>query len=511
MITKFLSRPTVLLAVFLLSVLGFFEYSMIGNSIYYNGYSESSQKIVFFTQIILAIIIIFSFIAIIRKKNILLKDLKYIAYNDTLTNLPNKRFIHDKLADSIKEAMKENKRMAALLADVDDFKLVNDTLGHKIGDYILIEVAKRLVSATETEDVVYRVGGDKFGIILRNNLMVEDVEGTVSKITNLIKKPIKIGDKEVHITCSFGISLFYGKCTHLDTLIRNAEVAMYIAKDDGGNSYRFHDYTMDNKIVQKLEAKENIRLALNNREFILHYQPKVDTYTGQVVGLEALVRWQHPKLGLIYPNKFIPIAEEMGFAKEMDKYILELACLQIKEWITRGVKPINIAVNISAKLFNDKKFIEDLDEILEKTQIDPSCICIEITETAAMEDAEYACKLINELKGKRIKISLDDFGTGYSSLSYLKLFPIDILKIDRFFVDGITRDKRDESLIEAAITMAKALDVKVIAEGVETTEQLDFLKRNGCDEYQGYLFSKPIPIEELENLVKFEKEAASIK
>lgn len=441
----------------------------------------------------------------------ILGELKTIAYNDALTKLPNKRFFREQLKKLIIESGKR-KRFAVLWIDLDEFKLINDTLGHKIGDYILKKFAERLKHGISKKDIIARVGGDKFTIVINDLRYIEDAEDIAVNIKELLSTPFYLRNKEVHTTCSIGIAIYPESGDNSEDLVRNAEIAMYVAKEKGRNNCRLYNKTMDSNILKKLEAKENIRIALKNREFVLHYQPKVDTMSNEVIGLEALVRWQHPSLGLIYPNEFIPIAEEIGLIKEVDKHILELACQQIKDWSHKGFTPINIAVNISAKLFNDKDFVRQLDTILSRTGIDPAFISVEITETAAMENVEYAYKILNGLKDKKIKISLDDFGTGYSSLSYLKIFPIDILKIDKFFIDGITKDKRDESLIEAAITMARALDVSVVAEGVETGKQLEFLKRVNCDEYQGYLFSKPLPVGKIEEkfLHKEKKVAAEL-
>ncbi len=456
------------------------------------------------------IFIIFGLYMLLYEKERLLDDLKNVAYNDTLTNLPNKIFLFDKINLSVDEMIKKNKKMSVILIDLDKFKLINDTLGHKIGDYVLKKVADRLKIIIKKDDIISRIGGDKFAIVLKDIRGIESAEKIAAEVKEMLKNPFTLRGKEIHITCSIGISMYPDNGQDPDKLIQNAEIAMYVAKEKGRNSYRVYSDTMSNFIIKKLEATENIRLALKNDEFILFYQPKVNTHTGQIIGLEALVRWQHPTIGMIYPNDFIPIAEEIGLAKDIDKHIIKLACKQIKDWKNRNFEPINIAVNISAKLFNDTEFVEYLENIFDETGIDPSYISIEITETAAMEDIEYAYKILNGLKEKRIKISLDDFGTGYSSLSYLKIFPIDILKIDKFFVDGISKDKRDESLIEAAITMAKALDVKVVAEGVETEEQLEFLKAVDCDEYQGYLFSMPVVVEKIESMLFFNKEAVDM-
>ena len=443
----------------------------------------------------------YGFYKVVEKKEALKGKLRRMAFKDPLTDLPNRRIIKQHLLSAIREASKNNRKAGILLINLDKFKLVNDTLGHNIGSNLLKKAANRLRSILRKEDTIAHLGGDEFIIILNDIEYLEEIEYIAQRSIALFKVPFMLIEKSIHSTCSIGVSVFPEGGEDAETLFKNAEIAMYMSKEKGPNSYQFYTEVMKEKAGERLEKAENIREALARGEFTLHYQPKVRVETGEITGVEALVRWNHPRLGLVYPNYFISIAEETGLIKEIDQYVLKLACLQIREWTNQGFEPINITVNISAALFNSSDFICNLDAILHSTGVDISYLSIEVTETATMEDMEYAYDIFDKLKKKGIKISLDDFGTGYSSLSYLKTFPIDALKIDKAFIDGITKDKRDESLIKAAITMAKPLNIKVISEGVETIEQLEFLNNVGCDEYQGYLFSEPMPIEAIEDLL----------
>ncbi|PAB59246.1 putative bifunctional diguanylate cyclase/phosphodiesterase [Anaeromicrobium sediminis] len=456
---------------------------------------------IIFEEIFLGLGIIFiayGFSKAIEEKTKLLEKLKYVAFHDCLTDLPNRRFVKEHLTLVVEEALRKNSKMGILFIDLDKFKLINDTLGHYWGDDLLKSVAGTLKEIIKKEDTIGRLGGDEFIIIVQN---IEEIESIAKDIINIFKGPFIVREREIHVTCSIGISILSHDAGDGEVLFKNADIAMYKAKEMGRNNYKIYNSTMDEEIRKKIKIEGEIRKALKDREFFLHYQPKVNVRTGKITGLEALVRWNHPKLGLIYPNYFIPIAEETGLIKEIDEHVLELACLQIRKWIDMDLEPISIAVNISAESFNESKFMDKLEFILMNTAIDPSFINIEITETAAMENIEYAHNIMEELKKKKISLSMDDFGKGYSSLSYLKIFPIDVLKIDKLFVDGIGVDKRDESLIKAVVTMAKELGIKIVSEGVETVEQLEFLNKIGCHEYQGYLFSKPVTIEEIEHMM----------
>lgn len=443
----------------------------------------------------------YGFYKSLGEKENLLNQLRYFAFYDRFTDLPNRRYIEEYLTIAIRESIKNNTKVGVLFIDLDKFKLINDTLGYYFGDDLLKLVADKLREIMKDEGTIARLGGDEFIVAMEGVQHIDQLKDKAEKIIDLFQNPLTVKEVEVHITCSIGIAVLTDKDMSTEILFKNADVAMYQVKEEGGNSYKFYNKTMDEKSKEKLKIAEEIRSAIKKEEWILHYQPKVNIQTGKISSLEALIRWNHPKLGLTYPNYFIPVAEETGLIKHLDLQVLEMGCLQIKDWTNRGLRPVNISVNISAKLFNESKFLDEIEEIFDRTDIDTSLINIEITETSSMKDTAYTNKVLQELKKKHIKISLDDFGKGYSSLNYLKNFPIDVLKIDKLFVDGINKDKRDESLIKAAVTMAKALEIKVVSEGVETKEQLEFLRSIHCDEYQGYLFSKPVPIEDIERML----------
>ncbi|CAH2212082.1 putative bifunctional diguanylate cyclase/phosphodiesterase [Tepidibacter aestuarii] len=443
-------------------------------------------------------LIVYGFYKAIEEKNILLKELNYLLFSDPLTNLLNRRAIENKLSESIEKTSKNNAKVGILFIGLDKFKLINDSLGHSAGDYILKKVANRLRVIIREEDAIARSSGDEFVLILNEINKLNEIVDIVKNIIDIFETPFTLKEKEVDINCSIGISIFPDNGNNVETLFKNADIAMYKSKENQRNNYEFYNDIMSEQMDKKLEIAQRFRVALERKEFILHYQPKVNIKTNKVTGLEALVRWKHPKKGLIYPNNFIPVAEETGLIKKLDQYILELSCLQIKEWLNKGITSPNISVNISGKTFYENDFLEKIEYTLKNTGIDSSFISIEITETAAMKDKEYAYKVLEQIREKGIKILLDDFGKGYSSLSYLKYFPIDILKIDKSFVDKICYNNIDSSIMRAIVDMAKALNLKVLAEGVETEKQLRLLEDLNCEEYQGYLFSKPLPVDKIE-------------
>lgn len=439
-------------------------------------------------------------VEIYQKKKVL-KELEYIAFNDSLTNLPNRRKIKSKLESVIAKARKNHRRVGILFIDLDKFKMINDILGHDTGDYVLKKSAERLKETILEKNFVGRLGGDEFLAIIDNMSEIDKINDIAKNIIRIFEKPIEFKGRQIYITCSVGICIFPENGKTVKTLMRNADISMYKVKENLGNSFEFYDNEMNTEIQKQFHLAEKIREGIQKKQFILYYQPKVDVETGEISGLEALVRWNHPDKGLIPPNEFINIAEETGLIQKIDQYVLELACSQIKKWIDTGIKNINVSVNVSAKLFNDYSFVEQLQTIIEKTEIDPSYISIEITETAAMKNIKYSYEILNKLRQKGILILLDDFGIGYSSLNYLRELPIDVLKIDKSFVDKIHTDKINNAIMEAIINMAKALEIRVVAEGVETEQQLQILKKLGCNHYQGYLFSKPLPPEEIEKIL----------
>ncbi len=455
------------------------------------------------------IIITYGVSKAIKERERFLDELKGVAFKDFLTNLPNRRGMKEKLASFIEEASKNSRRLGVLFIDLDEFKIINDTFGHSIGDKLLKKVSARLRHVIRGNDMVARLGGDEFVVVLHDIENYNELDCIANRIIGSFKRAFILNGIHIHISCSIGISVFPDNGGDLDMLFKNADIAMYRAKENGKNNYEIYNDSMNHLSVRRLEVAEGLRKGLERKEFYLMYQPKVNMSTGEITGLEALLRWNHPKLGLLYPEDFIQIAEETGIIKEIDEYVLRLVSTQIKAWIDDDFKPVNIAVNISPQLFNEKTFIKRVDNIFKKTNVDPSFISIEITETTAMENKDYALNILKQLKEYNIQIHLDDFGTGYSSLCYLKVFPVDVLKIDKLFIDGIVKDKKDESIIKSLIKMAKSLDIKVISEGVETIQQFRFLQENQCDEYQGYLFSKPLPMEEIEKKLGFDRKVSN--
>jgi diguanylate cyclase len=437
--------------------------------------------------------------------------LKYIALYDPLTNLPNRNFllsscpINDTLTCNIckkpcelNRSIDQNQRLAILFIDIDDFKLINDYSGHASGDRILKLFAKRLLSIVKERDIVSRISGDEFLIILRENTSLANIEIVSSKIIETINQPFLVRGREINISCSIGVSLYPDHGSDLDALIKKADITMYEAKRLGKNNYLFfHDQlekNFDAKFISMLELKKAIR----NEEFITYYQTKANTIDHTVTGLEALARWKHPTKGIINPNDFIPLAEEIGEMHKIDQIILKQACQQIQTWIIEKKKPYTISINVSPQFFMHRDFLKILDETLEHYHVHPTYISLEITENMALKQYKDTKKILYLLKKRQLKINIDDFGKGYSSFNYIKEFEFDYIKIDKSFIDGILINKVDPTLIETIIRLSHLIGFKVISEGVENAEQLEFLKQVGCHEFQGYILSKPLPIEEFD-------------
>lgn len=394
------------------------------------------------------IFIVYGFYKTIEEKNTLLKELNYLAFSDPLTNLLNIRSLENKIKLDIEKASKNNTKLGILFIDLDKFKLINDSLGHSAGNDILKKVANRLKLVSRQEDAIARLGGDEFILILNDINQSNELLHIVKNIINVFKNPFILKEKEFTITCSIGISIFPDDGDTIETLFKNSDIAMYKAKENYGNTYEFYNYKMSEQMDKNFETAHRLSIAME-KEFILHYQPKVDIKTNKITGLEALVRWKCPKKGLIYPNDFIPVAEETGLIKKLDEHILGLSCLQIKEWLNKGLDPPNVSVNISGKTFYENDFLDRLEYTLKNTGVRSKSISIEITETAAMQDKQCTYKILEQMRSKEIKILLDDFGKGYSSLSYLKDFPINVLKIDKSFVDNICSNNIDSSITRA--------------------------------------------------------------
>ncbi len=421
--------------------------------------------------------------------------LHHLVYHDTLTNLPNRVLLQDRLSRMMIKAKRNNTFVAILFLDLDRFKKINETLGHDIGDKLLLEVAGRLENCVRKSDTVARLGGDEFAVLLDDLRDIKFVAVIARKILHALSKPILIQKYELYATSSIGISLYPNDSEDEDVLLSSADTALYRAKDAGKNNYQFYTADMNTRAFEFLLLESGLRKALDNDELVVYYQPVINLEDKKLIGMEALLRWKHPEKGMVSPADFIPLAEETGLIESIGEWVLRAACAQNKKWQDAGYPPVTMSVNMSARQFNKKNVVEIIGEILEETGLKPEHFCIEITESIIMKDAESTITKLNQLHKMGISLSIDDFGTGYSSLNYLKLFPIDNLKIDRSFVFNITSDSTDAAIAASVILLAHSMNLKVTAEGVETNEQLEVLRRQGCDHVQGFLFSRPIAAE----------------
>ena len=427
--------------------------------------------------------------------------LRYLAYHDPLTDLPNRSLFNDRLSIALSQAQRNISKLAVLFLDLDYFKQVNDTLGHDMGDQFLKSIANRLSSLLRKGDTIARIGGDEFTILLPDINKTEDAGKIAQKIIDTMKEPWHLGNHEFHITTSIGIALYPVDGEDIESLLKNADAAMYQAKEMGRNNFQYYTPAMNAMSLHRLELENNLRRALDRDEFIIYYQPLVELTTSKIIGMEALIRWQHPQWGLISPNDFIPVAEDTGLIVFIGEWVLRTACAQNKAWQDAGCPPMRINVNLSARQFQQKNLVQRISKILMETQLDPRWLELEITESVAMKDVEFSGKMLYELRKMGITIAIDDFGTGYSSLSYLNRLPIDMIKIDRSFIRDISSDPDDATIVSTIIVLAQNLKMRVTAEGVETQEQLQFLQNHQCNEMQGYLFSRPLPVDELSSLL----------
>jgi diguanylate cyclase (GGDEF)-like protein/PAS domain S-box-containing protein len=421
------------------------------------------------------------------------EQLEYQANYDALTRMPNRNLLRDRLEQALARATRNSGNLAVVFIDLDGFKNVNDGLGHSVGDKLLTVIAERLSQCARSSDTVARHGGDEFVVVLSDPSDENAVMLWMERARVAIAEPIWIDETELYVGCSMGASLFPQDGTDAETLLKKADQAMYRAKDMGRNTYQFYQPEMNTAVGTRLDLERRLRRGLRDKEFLLHYQPQVDLVTGQVVGLEALVRWQDPEAGLVSPAAFIPVAEESGLIAPLGEWVLREACRQNKAWQDAGLPPARVSVNLSARQFHRKNIATLVKTVLEETGLEPQYLELELTESAIMRNAEEAAEMLRELRALGIGLAIDDFGTGYSSLGYLKRFQVDRLKIDRSFVNDIGRSDDDETITSAIITLAHSLQLQVIAEGVETQAQLDFLRTRSCDEMQGYYFSKPVP------------------
>jgi diguanylate cyclase (GGDEF)-like protein/PAS domain S-box-containing protein len=428
--------------------------------------------------------------------------LKHQAYYDMLTGLPNRALFQDRLLQTIKRSKRNQEKFALLFLDLDEFKKINDSLGHHIGDEVLIEVAKRFNKVLREEDTLSRLGGDEFTIILKNIKNERSVATVAQKLLNSLKAPLSIANHTLHISSSVGISVYPFDATSQEDLLKFADTAMYKAKDEGRNNFQFYAMEMTEKALQKVIMENSLRAAIKENQFEVYYQPQYDARSETIVGMEALVRWIHPHLGIISPLEFIPLAEENGLIIAIDQIVMREAMKQFSLWYKNGLNPGKLALNLSMRQLNTNTFIIDLFDMMRNNNFDSSWLELEVTEGQMMQNAKQSINKLQRLRSMGINIAIDDFGTGYSSLSYLKKLPLHKLKIDQSFIRDIPSDSDDVAITKAIIAIAKSLNLKLIAEGVETEEQKEFVLQNGCNFIQGYYYSKPIDKNSMEELLK---------
>ena len=427
---------------------------------------------------------------------------RHLAHYDALTDLPNRTLFHDRLQQALIQAQRSHDQVAVMFIDLDRFKIINDTLGHNVGDLLLQAVAQRLTNCVRQGDTVCRQGGDEFVILLPQISHAEDAALVAQKILESVNRPFVLDGHELHIGASIGISFFPADGVDTETLMKNADVAMYRAKELGRNNYQFYLSDMNARSFERLALETSLRRAVEHDELDVYYQPLMDAHSNKLVGMEALVRWHHPDLGLVNPAQFIPLAEETGMIIPIGAWVLRHACMQAREWHKQGHGALRVSVNLSARQFRQTDFAGSVRRILDETGFDPHYLELEVTESLLMHNIEENIVVLNELKAMGISIAVDDFGTGYSSLSYLKRLPIDTLKIDRSFVNDVNSNHDDAAIVDAIISLAQSLTLKVIAEGVETSDQQNFLESHQCDEMQGFLFSRPVPAAEFTALLE---------
>lgn len=430
---------------------------------------------------------------------------RQLAYYDPLTGLPNRVLYNDHLSLVLAHAQRVKEKLAVLFLDLDRFKDINDTLGHSVGDQLLRTIAERLTDSLRKEDTVTRQGGDEFTLLLPGMTQMEDAAWIAQKILEVVREPLTLSGHELNITTSIGIALYPDDGKEGETLLKNADTAMYHAKEQGRNNYQFFTPVLHTRTVEQLELESSLHHALERKEFTVYYQPQVNIETGQIVSSEALIRWLHPDRGIISPSEFIPLAERTGLIVPIGEWALRTACAQNRAWQDAGLPPLQVAVNLSSRQLQQEDMVEMVEKVLKETGLDAHFLSLEVTEGTAMRNVESTAYKMDRLNGLGVHFVIDDLGTGYSSLSYLKTFPIHALKIDKSFVQDIVIDSNDAAIVTAIISMAKGLRLKVVAEGVETVAQLEFLRALGCDEMQGYLCSKPVTAGEFKRVLEQNK------
>ncbi|MTI71341.1 MAG: EAL domain-containing protein [Firmicutes bacterium] len=428
------------------------------------------------------------------------KQLYYMAHHDALTGLPNWNLFNIEFNKALNK--KKSEKGALLYLDLDNFKNINDTLGHNAGDVLLKHISSKLSNYIKRPNIVARIGGDEFVIMLKDVFKTKDIKDKVNGILDLFNESFVIEGYEFFISLSVGIAKYPEHGQDITTLYKYADTAMFKAKESKGSKYNFFTLSIEKEMIENVELERELRKAIINKEFELYYQPQIDLKTGNIICVEALIRWKHPKKGFISPAKFIPFAEESGIISSITEWVLENAIRQKREWEKKGYRSVKLGINLSNKCFHMNNLVKKIDETIKKEEVLYEEIELEITETAAMDNIENSIRVLNKIKKLGMKIALDDFGIGYSSLNYLKKLPIDILKMDRAFIKNVTNEKEDKVITNSIIQLAHGLDITVVAEGIETKEQLEFLKNNKCDIGQGYLFSRPVSANEVEKYFK---------
>ena len=420
------------------------------------------------------------------------QKLRHQAMHDTLTGLPNRALLMDRLEQAIEFARRLDQSLTLLFLDLDRFKTVNDSLGHAAGDELLRVVSRRIGSVLRPGDTFARLGGDEFVLLLSNPMSTDVLANLTNHLTRIVAKPVVVADREVSITCSLGYSVYPQDGEDAATLLKRADAAMYRAKQDGGNRMRRYTLGLNSHVVERLEAEIQLKLAVQRGEFVLHYQPQIEIGSGRIVGVEGLVRWQHPVHGLVPPAQFIPFAEESGIIEPIGEWVLRTACAQAAAWHRNGLPAMRMAINVSARQFHDSALVSMVAQVRSEHGLAPEQLELEITESIPMRDPEESCRILAGFKALGISIAIDDFGTGYSNLAYLHQFPVSRIKLDRGFISKLGPQASSHAIVEAIVSMAHKLDLQVVAEGVETVEQRDQLLRYGCDVLQGYWFSQPV-------------------
>lgn len=423
------------------------------------------------------------------------EQMHYMAYHDPLTGLPNRALFKDRFQHAIAVANRMQKTLGVMFIDIDRFKVINDSLGHESGDTVLIEAAKRIRACLRASDTACRIGGDEFTVILERLPSNEHAAQVAERLIQKFSEPMKVGSREIVVAASIGIAIYPGATQDIQRLLKDADAAMHAAKESGRNCFVFYTQEMEARAQESLEYELGLRQALQNREFLIYYQPRVNTASGTVTGAEALLRWQQPGRGLVMPENFIPLLEDTGLVIPVGEWVLQQACLQGRRWHDAGHHSLNVSVNLSMKQFRSGTLLGSVRQALEESGLPPRFLELELTETVLVDDAEQALDLMHELKKIGVTLSIDDFGTGYSSLNYLRRFPIDLLKIDGTFIRDVIRNRGDAAITTTIAVMAKTLRIGILAEGVETREQARFLKTIGCHDMQGFLFGAPIPVE----------------